>query len=111
MGWKVSVLPFRMYSDQLTYFHFRKTIAIIDDEERIVAVLVGRPMVKPGMPDDWPEVVAGFEAAINKLQQNCTLRAKDKVHRRGPHPAMAFGISHGGGQTVCANLILRPCVC
>lgn len=68
-------------------------------------MLVGRPTVKPGRPDDWDEVVRGLEAAINRLQRACTLCKKDKSHRRGPHPAMAFGISHGGGQTVSIHLL------
>lgn len=70
-----------------------------------MAVLVGRPMAKPGKPDDWHEVVAGLEAAIDKLQRSCTLTKKDKNHRRGPHPAKACGVSHGGGQTVRPHAI------
>lgn len=57
-------------------------------------------MAKPGKPDDWDEVVSGMEAAIEKLRRSCSLTKKDKKHRRGPHPAKACGISHGGGQTV-----------
>ncbi|KAF7968246.1 hypothetical protein HWV62_31537 [Athelia sp. TMB] len=78
----------------------RKPVVILDDEDRIIAVLVGRPLAKPGDPDDWDQVVAGLERAIAKLKRSCTLRKGDKQHRRGPHPARAFGISHGGGQTV-----------
>lgn len=33
-------------------------------------------MVKPGMSDNWPEVLAAFEAAINRLQRDRTLRAQ-----------------------------------
>lgn len=78
----------------------REPIIILDDEDHIVAVPVGRPMAKPGKPDDWDEVIAGMEAAIEKLWCSCTLSKKDKKHCRGPHPAKACGISHGGGQTV-----------
>ncbi|KAF7968786.1 hypothetical protein HWV62_29298 [Athelia sp. TMB] len=76
----------------------RKPVTILDDERRVVAVLVGRPLKKSGNIDDWPEVVAGLEAAINKLEADSTFSAKQSSHRRGPHPAKAFGISHGGGQ-------------
>lgn len=74
---------------------------ILDDEDQIVAVLVGRPLARPGKPDDWPEVVKGLEKAIARLERSCRLRKAEKDHRRGPHPAKAFGVSHGGGQTVC----------
>ncbi|KAF7969703.1 hypothetical protein HWV62_26158 [Athelia sp. TMB] len=76
----------------------RKPIVILDNANRIVAVLAGRPAARPGKPDDWDEVVSGLECAIGELQRSCTLRKGDKKHRRGPHAARAFGISHGGGQ-------------
>lgn len=63
-------------------------------------MLAGRPVAKTGKPDDWDEVVRGLEAAIDELQRNCSLQKSDEKHRRGPHPAKAFGVSHGGGQTV-----------
>ncbi|KAF7974343.1 hypothetical protein HWV62_12406 [Athelia sp. TMB] len=85
----------------------RKPVVILDDEDRIVAVLVGRPLTKPGEPDNWEQVVAGLEKAIAKLKRSCTFRKGDKQHRRGPHPARAFGISHGGGQTHPSVLALQ----
>lgn len=72
---------------------------ILDDEGRIIAVLAGRPTKDSGAGDDWAEVIAGLEAAINKLHRRCSFTAKDRDHRRGPHPAKAFGVSYGGGQT------------
>ncbi|KZP19050.1 hypothetical protein FIBSPDRAFT_744449 [Athelia psychrophila] len=76
-----------------------KPIGILDDAGRIIAVLAGRPSKDSGAGDDWVKVVAGLEAAINKLQRQCSFTAKDRDHRRGPHPAKAVGVSHGGGQT------------
>lgn len=70
-------------------------MAIIDDEGRIIAVLVGRPV-----GDDWPYVVAGLEAAINQLGKAAKFTEEECDHRRGPLPAMDFGVSHGGGQKV-----------
>ncbi|KZP17766.1 hypothetical protein FIBSPDRAFT_671949, partial [Athelia psychrophila] len=55
----------------------------------------------------WDEVIAGMEAAIEKLWCSCTLSKKDKKHCRGPHPAKACGISHGGGQTHLMTLRLQ----
>ncbi|KZP06416.1 hypothetical protein FIBSPDRAFT_764451 [Athelia psychrophila] len=68
-------------------------LAIIDDEDRIIAVLVGRPV-----GDDWLHVVAGLEAAINQLGKAAKFTEEECDHRRGPLPAMDFGVSHGGGQ-------------
>lgn len=76
-------------------------MAIIDDENRIVAVLVGRPVGKP----DWPQVVAGLEAAVNRLETAAKFSADECDHRRGPFPAKDFGVSHGGGQTVRFHFI------
>ncbi|KAF7972068.1 hypothetical protein HWV62_19137 [Athelia sp. TMB] len=76
----------------------RTPITILDDERRVVAVLVGRPPAKSGDVDGWEEVVVGLEAAINKLEADSTFSEKQSVHRRGPHRAKAFGVSHGGGQ-------------
>ncbi|KAF7971008.1 hypothetical protein HWV62_22273 [Athelia sp. TMB] len=78
-------------------------VTILDDERRVVAVLVGRPLRKSGGVDDWAEVVLGLEAAINQLESESTFSAKQAHHRRGPQQAKAFGVSHGGGQ-------LRPSV-
>ncbi|KZP05964.1 hypothetical protein FIBSPDRAFT_765144, partial [Athelia psychrophila] len=65
----------------------------LDDEGRIAAALVGKPVA-----EDWPEVVGGLEAAINRLERALSFYAKDEDHRRGVHAAKAFGVSHSGGQ-------------
>lgn len=104
MGRHVSLVPYAFFL-AVAHFSPSQPIVILDDEDRIVAVLVGRPMAKPGKPDDWDDVIAGMEAAIDKLRRSCTLTKKEKKHRRGPHPAKACGISHGGGQTVSLHAI------
>ncbi|KAF7964991.1 hypothetical protein HWV62_1172, partial [Athelia sp. TMB] len=76
----------------------RTPITILDNDGRVVAVLVGRPFAAKGGVDGWEEVAAGLEAAINKLEADSTFSEKQTVHRRGPQPAKAFGVSHGGGQ-------------
>ncbi|KAF7972612.1 hypothetical protein HWV62_17434 [Athelia sp. TMB] len=76
-----------------------KPVVLLDDKNQIVAVLVGKPLAKPGKLNDWGQVISGLEKAIAELQESCTLQQGDKIHRRGPHPAKAFGVSHGGGQT------------
>lgn len=100
MGWEVSCLSSRC--TLLSAHPVRRTpVTILDDDGRVVAVLVGRPLKKSGEYDDWPQVVAGLEAAINRLERDSTFSDKQSDHRRGPHRAKAFGVSHGGGQKVC----------
>lgn len=107
-GTHICFLPL---SQTLTPTPSSTPIAIIDDENRIIAILLGRPVAKPGTPDDWPTVVAGLEAAINKLGEEGDFSKEERNHRRGPLPAKDFGISHGGGQTVRITIfsILLDC--
>lgn len=76
------------------------TLAILDSAGRIVAVLVGQPSDDPS----WEQV---HKSAADKLEQaraECRFSAKQKSHRRGRFPALATGISHGGGQLRPGNL-------
>lgn len=111
MGQMVRVSPSVAHCPILTSMPISTPIAIIDDADHIVAVLLGRPMSKPGTVDDWPDVVAGLEAAINELGNAAHFSAEDRDHRRGPLPAKDFGVSHGGGQKVCARLSLQQDLC
>lgn len=79
----------------------RTPITILDDDGRVVAVLVGRPLKKSGEFDDWPQVVIGLEAAINQLERDSTFSEKQSDHRRGRFRTKSLGVSHGGGQKVC----------
>ena len=81
----------------------RTPYAILDDQNRIIGVLAGRPIVKEGEPDDWNEVTAGVGAAIETAQGEMKFCKGDCAHRRGAHIARAYGWSHGGGQTVSGS--------
>jgi hypothetical protein len=68
---------------------------ILDKLGRIIAVLAGRPH-----HDSWNDVNEKVSKIIELVRSMCKFPKKAKVHRRGKFPAMAIGISHGGGQKV-----------
>lgn len=78
----------------------RTPYAILDNQRRIVGVLAGRPSGKARKPGEWDGVTAGLEHAIDTAQAELWFTEEDLQHRRGEHAAKAFGLSHGGGQTV-----------
>ncbi|KAF7980028.1 hypothetical protein HWV62_40152 [Athelia sp. TMB] len=73
--------------------------AILDSQNRIVGVLVGRPTGRTGDTSEWEAVTAEFERAIDVAQMEISFTSEDTCHRRGAHTAKAFGLSHGNGQT------------
>lgn len=75
----------------------RSSIAIIDRDGRLVAILAGHPDDKT-----WPEVRRQAARLLEKARQRC--RMKEEEHRRGIFYALRCGVSHGGGQTAPRNL-------
>lgn len=60
-----------------------------------------------GQPSDDPSWDKVHKSAADRLEQargECRFSAKQKSHRRGRFPALATGISHGGGQLRPGNL-------
>lgn len=80
------------------------TVAILDSKGRIVAVLVGRPTGDP----TWDQVNISAANKFEEARGQLKLSANQKVHRRGRFPALASGISHGGGQLKPSNLDHGP---
>lgn len=70
---------------------------IVDTDGRVIAVLVGRPD-----DADWENVTAAAYGALTDASLHLEFKSKVKNHRRGRFPALNFGISYGGGQTVRA---------
>jgi hypothetical protein len=58
------------------------------------------------MPKDegWAEVSAEAAKAIEEARLQIIVPLKFSDHRRGQFPALAVGISHGGGQTQPSTL-------
>lgn len=79
---------------------YRKAIVILDSAGRIIAILVGRP----GGDDSWEIVHKTAADALEEARGRLKLSAKQRAHRRGRFPALATGISHGGGQLKPGNL-------
>jgi hypothetical protein len=48
----------------------------------------------------WDNINEIISKIIENARPKCKFPKKAKKHRRGNFPAMATGISHGGGQTV-----------
>lgn len=78
----------------------RKTQTLTDEENRIFAVLAGRPLEAK----DWASVMTEAVAAIDLLASKLEFKDGDRDHRRGPQKAKGFGFSHGGGQTYAKML-------
>ncbi|KAI0039275.1 hypothetical protein FA95DRAFT_1504379 [Auriscalpium vulgare] len=84
----------------------RETYAILDVEERIIAVLLGRP----ADDDDRPlnesvraaaeRVATLFETSRKAGEKRRAFPDKLVHHRRENFTALSFGMSYGGGQTV-----------
>jgi hypothetical protein len=78
------------------YSEHRTPTPIADTQKRIVAMLGGMPRAEEG----WMGVCAQAEADLATVRSRCTFSSQQKCHRRGEFPALAIGISFGGGQKV-----------
>jgi hypothetical protein len=60
----------------------------------VIGSLAGRPRER------WDGVFRGTAGEIRAARDECMFTTKQKDHRRGQFPALAVGISYGGGQKV-----------
>ncbi|OJT09916.1 hypothetical protein TRAPUB_13604 [Trametes pubescens] len=74
--------------------------ALLDKAGKICAVLVGSPKDKVG----WAQVNDQAQSLFDQARSEFKLDPKQTTHRRGSYPAVAAGISYGGGQTRVSNL-------
>ena len=79
----------------LTVLLPRVAVPIIDQGQRVIAVLAGRPLDNEG--SNWHQVDKVAENAMRAAQMNCS---KQPEHRRGAFLALPVGVSFGGGQQV-----------
>ncbi|TFK61702.1 hypothetical protein BDN72DRAFT_777948, partial [Pluteus cervinus] len=72
---------------------------ILDDQDRIVAVLVGRPR-----DPEWGEVMVDAARTCTQVREagerDGLFKDEHTSHRRGDFTAISLGASYGGGQTV-----------
>ena len=87
----------------LSIFIDRMPYAILDDQNHIIGILSGRPIVKEGEPDNWDDVTIGACAAIEVACDELRFSKGDCAHHQGAHIVRAFGWSHRGGQPVGSN--------
>lgn len=67
----------------------------------MVAMCVGHPR-----DDDWDTVHMDGINAFEKASKQCHFSSKQTDHRRGEFPALATGVSFGGGQKACYSQFL-----
>jgi hypothetical protein len=72
---------------------------IVDKEGRVIAVLAGSPS-DPG----WAELQRSAAFKLEECRKLCKFTGKLADNRQGDFPALAQGISFGGGQTIPKNL-------
>ncbi|KAI0040768.1 hypothetical protein FA95DRAFT_1502363 [Auriscalpium vulgare] len=88
----------------------RTPYAILDAEENVVAVLLGKP-VEGEERDPEKRWDAAIERLAHKFEAARTKRGRKfaaglKNHRRGKYTASSFGVSYGGGQKRPGNLAM-----
>ncbi|KIM79960.1 hypothetical protein PILCRDRAFT_9849, partial [Piloderma croceum F 1598] len=72
---------------------------IVDGQDRIIAALAGQPN-----DPQWDGVSDGAADAVRNAGEACSFTPNQGKHRRGPFPALATGVSFGGGQQA-SNLL------
>ncbi|KAJ7439196.1 hypothetical protein B0H11DRAFT_1752176 [Mycena galericulata] len=80
-------------------------MVIVDSDERIVAVFVGKPDDPKWDKEVIPGACRAMDGASRKGIETGALSAKDRVHRRGAYLALTTGVSFGGGQKMPGNLV------
>ncbi len=76
---------------------------IVDRDNTVFGALGGRPLDKdPGSGEvPWSEVQRRMCIIFEYLRNSLHVNKSQVEHRRGNFPAVAVGISFGGGQKVC----------
>ncbi|KAJ2968067.1 hypothetical protein NUW54_g13326 [Trametes sanguinea] len=80
--------------------YFRLCRPILDKDERVFAVLAGRPR-----DQSWDNVNGELQKLFDITRDAYQLTSQQISHRRGAFPAVTCGISYGGGQQRVANLV------
>lgn len=99
MGWAVSQRN-TSTAISINAVSHSTTVAILDSAGRVVAVLVGQPSADAS----WQQVHKSAADRLEQARSECRFSPKQRSHRRGRFPALATGISHGGGQVKPGNL-------
>ncbi|KAF8218435.1 hypothetical protein L208DRAFT_1351520, partial [Tricholoma matsutake] len=78
---------------------------IEDHAGRIFCVGIGQPY-DSNQPEEqkWSKGMVDVEREMEEASEQCSFDSKDLNHRRGSFPALAAGVSFGGGQVILGNL-------
>ncbi|KAJ7036445.1 hypothetical protein C8F04DRAFT_953912, partial [Mycena alexandri] len=79
---------------------------IVDDQGRIIAILLGTPE-----DDEWPGVIKDAVAAMAHARKEAIRSGEWRigtVHRRGTHLPVRDGVSFGGSQKPHADVLQKP---
>lgn len=86
---------------------------LVDQEDRIVAVLVGRPTDAPGR-DAWAQTTQEVYELLPQLEEQLKWGGKQTLpsppgssgeNRRGNYRTVSIGPSYGGGQTASTPIL------
>jgi hypothetical protein len=73
---------------------------IIDAKEHIIAALAGQPN-----DSQWDNVSNKAGNEVREAGDKCSFNSRQSEHQQGHFPALATGVSFGGGQKVPGNLL------
>lgn len=78
---------------------------ICSADGRVIACLVGRPD-----DGDYLQLTRRVATKIDSTREDLRLNDGQRSHRRGEFPALAMGLSYGGGQrvshTICTMMLI-----
>ncbi|KAI0359456.1 hypothetical protein OH77DRAFT_1493690 [Trametes cingulata] len=75
---------------------------LVDEQDRVFAVLAGRPRDS----QEWSDINEKAMEAFEEARATLKLTEKQTANRRGDYAAVSVGVSFGGGQTHPANFSL-----
>ncbi|KAJ7583710.1 hypothetical protein C8J56DRAFT_893383 [Mycena floridula] len=102
-GYTLKMLLGFPHNMKLYKWSSRNQVPIIDSEDRLVALLIGRPSDEEGR--SWMlEVHDPLLEELIKARKECGFKAKELCHRRGTHASLTGGISFSSGQVRPKNL-------
>ncbi|KAJ7829017.1 hypothetical protein B0H14DRAFT_3465980 [Mycena olivaceomarginata] len=94
-----------IFGMQIVEWDGKSSRPLVDQENRVIAVLGGRP--------NDAEYLRLTEQAADRLETaraDPALRLDNHIGRRGPFPGISAGVSFGGGQQVPGNLSLSMAI-
>ncbi|KAF8219094.1 hypothetical protein L208DRAFT_1167530, partial [Tricholoma matsutake] len=89
------------------------SIPIKDHTSWIFCISIGQPD-DSNQPEEqkWSKRMADVEREMEEASEQCSFDSKDLNHRHGPFPALAAGVSFGGGgQVIPGNLMHNRANC